>query len=227
MVPARANEVPPVTCPVVIGLTGGIGSGKSAAADAFASLGAAIVDTDAIAHTLTAPQGAVMAALAAAFGPVVIAPDGALDRGAMRALAFADPAARARLEAIMHPAIRAESARRVSTAQASPGVPYVILAVPLLVESGAYTRGSGRVDRVCVVDCAEETRILRVMQRSALSREQVLAVMAAQATRAQRLSVADDIIDNGGEITALHAQVAQLDAVYRRISGGKPVNAGN
>ena len=137
----------------------------------------------------------------------------------------ADPAARARLEGILHPAIRAESARQVAQAQADPVVPYVILAVPLLVESGAYTRGNGRVDRVCVVDCAEETQILRVMGRSGLSREQVLGIMSAQATRAQRLAVADDVIDNNGTLAALQAQVAVLDVRYRRISGGNSPNA--
>ena len=209
----------------VIGLTGGIGSGKSAVAEVFAAHGAVIVDTDAIAHTMTGPSGAAMAAVATAFGSAVLTPAGALDRAAMRELAFADPAARARLEGILHPAIRAESARQVAQAQADPVVPYVILAVPLLVESGAYTRGNGRVDRVCVVDCAEETQILRVMGRSGLSREQVLGIMSAQATRAQRLVVADDVIDNNGTLAALQAQVAVLDLRYRRISGGNSPNA--
>ncbi len=218
MVPGCASAVPVP----VIGLTGGIGSGKSAAADAFATHGAVIVDTDAIAHMLTGPGGAAMPQVSAAFGPAALTADGALDRAAMRALAFADPAVRARLEGILHPAIRTESARQVALARTDPAVPYVILAVPLLVESGTYTRGSGRVDRVCVVDCAEETQIARVMRRSALSREQVLAIMAAQATRTQRLTVADDVIDNNGDLAALQVRVAALDVEYRRISGDNP-----
>ena len=193
---------------LVVGLTGGIGSGKSAAATRFAELGAAVVDTDAIAHELTAGGGAAMPALVVAFGPGIATPDGALDRTAMRRLVFADPAQRQRLEAILHPLIRAESDRRVREAVA----PYVILVVPLLVESGSYRE---RVGRIAVVDCRPETQIARVMVRSRLDRTEVERILAAQATRAQRLSVADDIIDNEGDLAHLQRQVDRLDHAYR------------
>ena len=193
--------------PYIVGLTGGIGSGKSAAADRFAELGAAIVDTDAIAHALTGPGGQAIAAIRAAFGDAVITPDGALDRKAMRDRAFADPDERRRLEAILHPAIGAESARQVSAARA----PYVVLVVPLLVESGKYRE---RCDRLCVVDCPVEVQIARVMTRSRLPEEQVRPIMATQASREQRLAAADDVIDNGGDLATLIAQVDRLHENY-------------
>lgn len=210
----------------VIGLTGGIGSGKSAVADIFAGCGAAVVDTDAIAHSLSGPGGAAMAEIRQHFGASVIAADGSLDRAAMRSLAFSDATARSTLEAILHPLIRAESARQVAAAQAQATVPYVILVVPLLVESGTYTRGGGRVDRVCVVDCPEPVQIDRVMRRSGLAQAQVEAIMATQATREQRCAAADDLISNAGTLADLAPQVLQLDADYRRIKAGNPPNAG-
>ncbi|MCC4115006.1 dephospho-CoA kinase [Aromatoleum toluclasticum] len=193
--------------PYVVGLTGGIGSGKSAAADRFAELGAAIVDTDAIAHALTGPGGQAIPAIRAAFGDTVITPDGALDRKVMRDRAFADPNERRRLEAILHPAIGAESARQVSEARA----PYVVLVVPLLVESGKYRE---RCHSLCVVDCPVEVQIARVMTRSRLPEEQVRAIMATQASREQRLAAADDVIDNGGDLATLLAQVERLHEKY-------------
>lgn len=193
--------------PLIIGLTGGIGSGKSAAADCFAVLGAALVDTDRIAHQLTAPGGAAMAALEGAFGAGVIGPDGALNRPAMRALAFEDPAARERLEAILHPLIRVESERQCAAAR----TPYVLLVVPLLIESGSFRQ---RVARVCVVDCPEEVQVARVMQRSGLQAEQVRAIMAVQASRAARLAAGDDVIDNSGSLRALQEQVGVLHQAY-------------
>jgi len=193
--------------PYVVGLTGGIGSGKSTVADLFVAHGAALVDTDAIAHELTGPGGGAMAAIRAAFGDGVVDARGALDRVAMRRLVFTDVAARQRLEAILHPLIREESARRCAAAEA----PYVILAVPLLVESGTYRE---RVDRVLVVDCAEAAQIARVMARSGLEEAQARAILAAQASRAERLAVADDVVDNGGAPTALPPQVARLHQEY-------------
>ncbi|AUL99206.1 dephospho-CoA kinase [Rhodocyclaceae bacterium] len=190
----------------IVGLTGGIGSGKSAVADGFARLGAAVVDTDRIAHVLTAPGGAAMAQIEAAFGPSVIAADGALDRAAMRELAFSDAAARARLEAILHPLIRSESARQCAAAQA----PYVVLVVPLLIESGHWRK---RCDRLCVVDCPEALQIERVRVRSALPEAQIRAIMAAQASRAERLAVADDVIDNSGTLAEL---APRIEALHRR-----------
>ena len=198
----------------VIGLTGGIGSGKSAAADAFAAHGAAVVDTDAIAHRLTAAGGAALPVLAATFGPAIIAADGALDRAAMRQRVFADPSERQRLESILHPLIRQESDRQVAVARTS-GVPYVILAVPLLVESGTYRE---RVDRIVVVDCTEATQIARVMARNGFSEHQVRAILAAQASRSDRLTVADEVVDNDGDLAQLQEQIARLDRKFRSLS---------
>ncbi len=191
----------------VVGLTGGIGSGKSAAADMFADLGAALVDTDHIAHALTGPGGAAMTAIRAAFGNGVLTEDGALNRAAMRALAFESQDARKRLEGILHPMIRQESERQCLAASA----PYVILAVPLLIESGTYRE---RVQRLCVVDCPEAMQVVRVMQRSGLEESQVRAIMAAQASRAERLAAADDILDNSGTLDALREQVSGLHRHY-------------
>lgn len=193
--------------PFVVGLTGGIGSGKSAAADAFAAQGAAIVDTDAIAHELTGPGGEAMPEIRDAFGPDVVTTDGRLDRARMRDLAFRDGTARRRLEAILHPRIRQVSETRVAESRA----PYVVLVVPLLIESGDYR---ARVHRVAVVDVPAEIQIERTMARSALDREQVLRILAAQASREARLAAADDIIDNAGDRPALAARVAALHADY-------------
>ena len=191
----------------IVGLTGGIGSGKSAAADLLEELGAAVVDTDVIAHELTAPGGPAIEPIRAAFGDGVIAQNGALDRAAMRRRVFADAQAKARLEGILHPMIRAETDRRSAASRA----PYVVLVVPLLVESGGYRR---RVQRVVVVDCPEEIQVVRVMSRSGLSEDEARAIMAAQVGRAQRLAVADDVIDNGGELAALRPQVEALHRQY-------------
>lgn len=196
----------------VVGLTGGIGSGKSAAAHIFAELGADVVDTDAISHALTAPGGAAMPDIAAAFGAEMVDTTGALDRAAMRARVFGNDDARSRLEAILHPAIRAEADVRCLNSAA----PYVIVAVPLLLETGFYR---ARVDRILVVDCPEEVQISRTMSRSHLSADQVRAIMAAQATRAQRLEAADDVIDNGGDEAALRRQVLRLHETYLRRAG--------
>lgn len=194
----------------VVGLTGGIGSGKSAAAEDFTALGAAVVDTDAIAHELTAPGGAAMPALRAAFGDAVVAADGSLERKAMRALAFADAAARSRLEGILHPLIRTEADRRCAAALAA-GAPYAVVVVPLLVESGGWRE---RVARVAVVDCSEETQVARVAARSGLDRAEIQRIMAAQASRTQRLAVADDVIENDGDRENLGRQVKMLHARY-------------
>ncbi len=198
----------------VVGLTGGIGSGKSAAADCFAALGVGVVDTDAIAHELTAAGGAAMPALVAAFGADVAMADGALDRSRMRRLVFADPTARGRLEAILHPLIRTLSAERCRLA----GSPYVILAVPLLVESGSYRE---RCDRIVAVDCPESLQISRVMARNGLSEAEVRAIMATQASRAERLAVADDVIANDGDLANLEMQVGELHREYLRLSSQK------
>ncbi|NMG73573.1 dephospho-CoA kinase [Aromatoleum diolicum] len=195
------------TRPYVVGLTGGIGSGKSAAADRFAALGIAVVDTDAIAHALTAPGGPAIAAIRQSFGDDVITSDGALDRKAMRDRAFADPTIRRQLEAILHPAIRAESERLIGEAR----TPYVVLVVPLLVESGKYRE---RCQSLCVVDCPTDVQIARVMSRSGLDEAQVRAIMATQASREQRLAAADEVIDNSGERNVLVSQVDRLHHKY-------------
>ena len=191
----------------VVGLTGGIGSGKSAAAAEFERLGASVVDTDAIAHALTAAGGAAIGEIRKLFGAGILAASGALDRDKMRARVFADPAAKKALEALLHPLIREESQRRIAAAR----TPYVIHVVPLLVESPDYLR---RVDRVLVIDAPEELQVERVRSRSGLSEAEVRAIVAAQATRAQRLAAADDVIENRGTIEALREQVAALHRKY-------------
>ena len=194
-----------------VGLTGGIGCGKSTVAELFADLGASIVDTDAIAHALTAPHGAAMPALVAEFGPDFATADGALDRTRMRTLVFSDAGARGRLEAILHPRIRDATAAAAAVASG----PYVIYAVPLLIESGSWRE---RVTRVLAVDCREDTQVARVMQRSKLTADQVRAIMATQVTRDQRLAAADDVIDNDGGLETLFPQVKRLHAQYLALS---------
>lgn len=192
----------------VVGLTGGIGSGKSAAAAAFAARGAAIVDTDAIAHALTAPGGAAIEALRAAFGSAVITPAGALDRATMRRIVFAEPEERLRLESILHPLIRIEAERQIRRAA---GADFVVVVVPLLAESGDWRE---RVDRILVVDCSPDLQVTRVMARSGLSRAEVEAILAAQASREQRLAIADDVIINDAGLDRLEQQVATLHHRY-------------
>lgn len=193
--------------PYVVGLTGGIGSGKSAAVDEFARLGAAVVDTDLIAHRLTGPGGAALPAIERLFGEGFVLPSGAMDRKRMRERVFADPAARKSLESVLHPMIREESERQIAAAAGT----YVVHVVPLLVESGDFRR---RVDRVLVVDCPEATQIARVRARSGLSGDEALAIVQSQASRAERLAAADDVIDNGGTLEDLRRQVAALHAKY-------------
>jgi dephospho-CoA kinase len=191
----------------VVGLTGGIGSGKSAAADEFAKLGASVVDTDVIARELTENDGAALAGIRKSFGSAFIGPDGSMDRNKMREHVFADPAAKRSLEALLHPMIREESARRIARASG----PYVVHVVPLLVESLDYRE---RVDRVLVVDCPEETQVARVRARSGLSEDEVRRIMHGQISRAERLAAADDVIDNGGTREALRNRVAALHQKY-------------
>ncbi|HEY7241904.1 MAG TPA: dephospho-CoA kinase [Burkholderiales bacterium] len=195
----------------VVGLTGGIGSGKSAAAAEFERLGAAVVDTDAIAHELTEAGGRAIPEIRRVFGPAAVDASGAMDRGSMRARVFADPATKKALEALLHPMIREESQRRIAAAHA----PYVIHVVPLLVESPDYRR---RVDRVLVIDAPEELQVERVRSRSGLPETEVRAIVAAQATRAQRLAAADDVLENRGTIEALREQVAALHRKYLEYS---------
>ena len=196
---------------LVVGLTGGIGSGKSAAADEFGKLGATVVDTDAIAHELTKAGGAAMPQVRRLFGEDYADAQGAMDRAKMRALAFRDPGARQKLEQLLHPLIRAESQRRIAAARGA----YVIHVVPLLVESRDYRQ---RVSRVLVVDCPEDVQLERVRQRSRLSEEEIRRIMRSQASREDRLAAADDVIDNSGSLDALHKQVRELHARYLELA---------
>jgi dephospho-CoA kinase len=172
-----------------LGLTGGIGSGKTHVANLLASWGATVIDTDLIAHQLTAPGGAAIQAIRECFGEGLIDAHGALDRARMRELVFADAQRRVELEGILHPRIAEEVVRQ---AQDATGM-YAVFVVPLLVESG---RWRDRIDRLCVVDCEPETQIARVQARSAIPVETIRRIMAAQATRDERLAVADDIVSN-------------------------------
>ena len=198
---------------LLLGLTGGIGSGKSTVAGLLAACGAAVIDADAISRAATAPGGAALPAIAEAFGPQMIGADGALDRAAMRARVFGDEHARRRLEAIVHPLVAAETDRQARQAEQA-GCRLLVFDVPLLVESGAHWRA--RVDRVLVIDCDRETQIARVMARNGLTRAQVEPILAAQATRAQRLAAADAVLFNGAGVTldALRQHSRQLAATF-------------
>lgn len=199
----------------IVGLTGGIGSGKSTVADLFAELGARVVDTDVIAHELTGPQGAAMPDIAAVFGHSVVHAEGGLDRAAMRRLVFSDASARTRLQDILHPMIRRESEARCLSAS---GAPYMLLVVPLLLESAAYRQ---RVERILVVDCDEGVQISRVMARSGLTAEEVRAIMATQASRAERLAAADDVLENSQSREHLRARIATLHQRYLQLAGAR------
>jgi dephospho-CoA kinase len=190
-----------------VGLTGGIGCGKSRATEIFAQLGAGVVDTDVISRELTAPGGAGMKALAAEFGPDYVLPDGSLDRARMRALVFTESAAKRKLEAILHPLIRSASRERIAAAIE----PYVILVVPLLLETGAYRE---LLDRILTVDCDEEQQVLRTVARSGLTEHEVRAIMAAQLPRRERLKRADDVLHNDDDIKSLRAQIETLHGRY-------------
>lgn len=187
-----------------IGLTGGIGSGKSHVADLLGRWGAAVIDTDQIAHALTAPNGKAIAPIEESFGTAFITPEGALDRTKMRDQVFTDDTARARLEAILHPLI----AQEVRLEAANVKGDYHVFVVPLLVESGRWL---SRVDRICVVDCDQETQVARVQKRSGLSLARIESILAAQATREQRLAVAHDVIQNGASVG--------LDQLERQVLG--------
>jgi dephospho-CoA kinase len=200
-----------------IGLTGGIGSGKSTVAAMWVQAGAALVDTDAIARALTAPRGAAIAAIENEFGTAMIAADGALDRDRMRALVFAEPAAKGRLEALLHPLIGTEARAQAGRAGAA-GAGIVVFDVPLLAESSAAGKAGGwrqRVDRVLVVDCPAALQIERVVARNGWASDQVERVIAQQAPRAARLRIADAVIFNAGlTLTELQAQVRSLAAAW-------------
>ena len=198
----------------LIGLTGGIGSGKTAVSNLFAQLGAGIVDTDLIAHQITAPGGKAIPLIRDHFGSEFIDNGGALDRAKMRSLVFQNPEAKKALEAITHPLIRQET-RRQAGQLTDAGVPYLLLVVPLLIESGAWI---DQIDYLVVVDCPEESQIQRVMHRSNLSRTEVEAILKAQASRQERLALANAVIDNQGKLSELKTAVQEL---HQKILGIK------
>ena len=196
-----------------VGLTGGIASGKSTAARRFAELGATVIDADEIAREVVAPGRPALAEITARFGAGVLTPAGELDRRALRERVFADSRERHDLEAILHPRIRAEMARRAAAAAG----PYVILVIPLLVEAGERAD----LDRILVVDAAEEAQIARLRSRDGGSPEQARAMLAAQASRAARLARADDVLHNDGSVDALRAGVDALHRSYLEIAASR------
>jgi dephospho-CoA kinase len=200
--------------PYVVGLTGGIGSGKSEATRAFAALNVPVADADEAAHAVTVAGAPGHRAVVAAFGSAAQAPDGGLDRAWLRKTVFADAAARRTLEEALHPLIALHLDGEIRRWSA----PYGILSVPLLLERGNLLR---RVARILVVDCPEPVQIERVMARSGLTANEVEAIMATQLSRAERLARADDVIDNGGARAALAPQVARLDARYRELAAAQ------
>ena len=199
---------------LIVGLTGGIGSGKSSVGRLFEQRGIAVIDADAEAHALTAPGGAAMPMIKEAFGGEFVRSDGALDRARMREHVFSDSGVKRRLEGILHPMIRARTEAAVNAASS----PYVILMIPLLVESGLPR---ARCQRILVVDVPEAKQIERVMARDHISAEIAGKILVAQASRTARLKEADDVIDNAGAPAALVAQVERLDRVYLRLARGE------
>lgn len=197
--------------PLVIGLTGGIGSGKTSTAKFFAALGASVIDTDEIAHELTQPHGPAIDTIRQVFGENFITTEGALDREKMRSLVFSDSASRQKLEAILHPLILMEAVRLVTLTSS----PYVMMIVPLLLETDDYRK---MVQRILVTDCDEQKQITRTMARSRLGTQEVHAIMAAQITRQKRLKQADDVIINDSTLAHLQQQVAALHQKYLALS---------
>lgn len=199
---------------LVIGLTGGIGCGKSTVTAVFARFGATVIDTDQIAHQLTAPGQSTLNAIREQFGAEYFSSDGSLDRTRMRHLVFSDPVAKKKLEALLHPLIREEVRRRLAIVPTS----YAIVAVPLLLETGAYHE---MVQRILVVDCGLEQQMARVMERSGMTEEDVRAIMAHQIDRGERLRRADDILDNHGSLSELQTQVERLHQQYLSLAAAK------
>lgn len=193
--------------PYIVGLTGGIGTGKSTVSDMLSGMGADVVDTDEVSRALTAAGGAAMPEIEARFGREFVTSEGALDRAKMRQLVFSDERFRRELEGILHPLVRRESQHLIAKATG----PYVVVVVPLLLETRTYR---GLAHRVLVVDCDPEVQVARVMKRSNLSRDEVLAIMAAQLSRAERLRNADDVVTNDDGIDELESQVRPLHERY-------------
>jgi len=202
-----------LAAPLKIGLTGGIASGKSSVSEAFLALGVPVIDADAIARELVEPGEPLQVAVVKEFGAGILDRDGHLDRRALRQLVFKDPERRARLNAILHPAIWERLAARAAAANH----PYVVLEVPLLLETGS----GDRVDRVLVVDCPEEEQLRRLIRRDKETEAGARAILAAQASRRTRLAAADDVLDNGGGRDELRAKVAALDRNYRALAAAR------
>ncbi|MCL2297562.1 MAG: dephospho-CoA kinase [Proteobacteria bacterium] len=202
--------------PLIIGVTGGIGCGKSTAAKAFAALGIETVDADDLARAVSAPDGSAYPKIVALFGDTAIQADGTLDRAFIRRQVFADPKIRTRLEAIVHPRVGEETVRRVAQWRG----PYGLWIVPLLLEKPGLRE---RADRVLVVDCPEAQQIARIAASRGLNEDEVRAIMATQCSRDQRLALADDILDNSGSPEHLTAQVARLDRFYRTLADTRMV----
>lgn len=192
--------------PLIVGVTGGIGCGKSTICREFAALGAPVIDTDEVAREVVAPDTPGLTAIVERFGREVLAADGTLDRRRLRSIVFADDASRHWLEALLHPLIRARTDEHVRTA----AFPYVLVCIPLLVERN----GANRVDRVLVIDCPPEVQIERVMTRDKLTAPEVEAIMRTQATRAARLAVADDVIENIGSVENVRPAIGALHRQY-------------
>lgn len=198
----------------VVGLTGGIGCGKSSASQFFSDLGIDVIDTDVIARTLTRPHGLAIQLIRNTFQDALITADGALDREKMRNLIFSDSDSRLKLENILHPLILKETVQQIAQTQSS----YIIVVVPLLFETDDY---NNIIQRILVVDCEERQQVLRTMARSSLSEQQVIAIMTAQVLRKERLQKADDVIINDKDIDSLKAQVIQLHHKYLILSENK------
>ena len=202
---------------LIVGLTGGIASGKTTVSDLFAELGVPVVDADIAARRVVEPGQPALAELTQAFGDDLLTDAGTLDRARLREKAFADPGLRQRLEAILHPRIR----ERMEAEIADCDGPYAIMAVPLLVEGDLLYR----VHRVLVVDVPEEVQIQRLMQRDGSSREQARAILQAQSPRDMRLQHADDIVDNTGAVDDLRRRIADLHKHYQAIAAGHAAGA--
>ena len=193
---------------MIVGLTGGIGSGKSEAAQIFASLGVPVVDVDAISHQLTSAGSPVLKEIINVFGKSYLLADGSLDRAALREKVFADEAARRQLEEILHPAIHEQALQALSK---NTGAPYQILVIPLLFEGSRY---QNIINRTLVIDCDDSLQIARSVKRSGLSEQAVIAIMRAQVSRKVRLALADDVIENNGSLQELSKKIAEIHKKY-------------
>ena len=203
-----------VATPWILGLTGGIGSGKSAAAEHFASLGVHVVDADHAARWVVEPGRPALIEIAEHFGDAVLMADGQLNRSALRNIIFSDPQQRQWLEALLHPLVREEIAQNLAQAQS----PYAILVSPLLIESGQYTT----TQRVLVIDAPQTLQIQRTLLRDNTSEEQVQAILNAQASREERLRHADDVLVNDTDLKVLKTEVERLHHFYLTLRGGQP-----